>query len=202
MTKKTISTQAIEDVVNSSSADKISIADLVNAMEAIGFGLILVIFAFAAIMPLPPPIPNIFSIPIIIFAIQMILGYDSPKLPKKIGKIMINRSIIAKIVQKSSKYISKIEKILKPRFSFIVSKFFERILGLIIFILALAVVIPMPFTNFIPGIGIILISLGLLAKDGLFVIIGSAIGAMGVVISVLAFYLGSEIFHSIQDKLF
>lgn len=202
MKKRSISTQAIEEVVNKTENDKISIADIVSAMETVGFGLVLVIFALASIMPLPPPLPNIFAIPIMIFALQMVLGYDSPKLPKKIGKIKISRSIVALIVQKTSRYIGKVEKILKPRLSFFVSPFFERFLGVIIFCFGSFVIIPLPFTNFIPGIGIMLIAFGLLGKDGLFVIIGSIIGSIGMTISILAIFVGVEIINKILDWLF
>ncbi|MBL6664933.1 MAG: exopolysaccharide biosynthesis protein [Rickettsiales bacterium] len=196
---KTISTQGIEDVVNQSSADKIPIADLVRAMEAAGYGLVMIIFSLATIMPLPPPIPNIFSIPIVIFAVQMILGYDAPKLPPRIGNIMVKRSIVSLLVQKTARYIGKIEKVLRQRLTFVVSPIFERILGFIIMIFSLFVMIPLPFTNFIPGTGIMLISFGLLGKDGLFVIIGSLVGIIGVVISIITIFIGVEVFNTIKD---
>lgn len=199
---KVISTQAIEDVVNQSSADKISIADLVRAMEAAGYGLVMIIFSLASVMPLPPPLPNIFALPILIFSTQMMIGYDAPKLPKIISNIRIKRSIVALLVQKSSRYISKVEKVLKPRLSFVVTNIFERILGFFILIFALSVMIPIPFTNLVPGIGIMLISFGLLGKDGLFVISGLLVGFIGVLIAMTAIFIGVEVFNKIQNFLF
>lgn len=197
--RKIISTQAIEDVVNQSSADKISISDLVRAMEAAGYGLVMIIFSLATVMPLPPPIPNVFSIPIVIFAAQMIMGYDAPKLPAKIGNFAVKRSIVALIVQKSSRYIGKVEKVLRQRLTFVVSPIFERILGFIIMIFALFIMIPLPFTNLIPGIGIMLISFGLLGKDGLFVISGCIVGTVGVAIALTTIFIGVEVLHKIQS---
>lgn len=199
---KVISTQAIEDVVNKSSADKISISDLVRAMEAAGYGLVMIIFSLATVMPLPPPIPNIFALPIIIFSMQMILGYDAPKLPKTISNLRIKRSIVAVVVHKASRYIGKVEKILKPRFSFVISPIFERVLGFFTLVFALFVMIPLPFTNFVPGIGIMLIAFGLLGKDGLFVISGLLVGIIGVFIATVTIFIGVEVFYKIQDFLF
>lgn len=199
---KVISTQAIEDVVNQSSADKISIADLVRAMEAAGYGLVMIIFSLATVMPLPPPIPNVFALPLIIFAAQMILGYEAPKLPKSISNLRIKRSIVVVVVHKSSRYIGRVEKVLKPRLSFVVTPIFERILGLFILVFSLFIMIPLPFTNLVPGIGIMLIAFGLLGKDGLFVISGILVGMIGSLIAIMTIFIGVEVFHKIQSFLF
>jgi len=55
----------------------------------------------------------------------------------------------------------------------------------------------MPLSNFIPGIGILIISLGILKKDGLAVIIGIIIGIIGMIISILVTALGFEFLKKI-----
>ena len=65
--QKIITTQVLEDVVKKSSSDRVSIADIVEAMEGVGFGLAMMIFAFGVIIPMPPPIQGIISIPLVIF---------------------------------------------------------------------------------------------------------------------------------------
>lgn len=198
---KTITTKVIEDVVNNSSADRIPIRDLIEAMQEIGFGLAIMIFAFGIIIPLPPPFPSIIALPLIVFSLQMIAGHKSPKLPKRFSKLSVKRSTLAMLVQKSSPYIRKVEIILKPRLAFMISQKAERIIGIFIFILASFIVLPMPLSNFIPGLGILIISFGLLGKDGLVVICGMLIGIAGVVISITAIILGVEILYYIKDHL-
>jgi hypothetical protein len=200
--QKTITTQAIEDVVNKSSADRIPIRDLVDAMQEIGFGLAMMIFAFGIIIPLPPPFPSIIALPLMIFSLQMIAGYKAPKLPKRFSKLSVKRSVLAMLVQKSSPYIRKVEIILKPRLSFMISEVAERIVGIFIFIFSSFIVLPMPLSNFIPGLGILVISFGLLGKDGLIVICGIMIGIAGITISIAAILLGVEALHYLKDFFF
>ncbi len=188
--KKIITTQVIEDVVNKSSSDRISIRDLVEAMEAAGFGLTMMIFAFAVLIPLPPPIPSIISLPLLVFSAQMLLGYTAPRLPKKFTNITVKRSVIATVVQKSSPYIRKIERILRHRISFMFLPVSERIIGAFAFSFSAFIAIPLPFTNFVPGLGILIMSFGLLGKDGLLVIIGIMVGIIGVIIATMAIILG------------
>ncbi|HFD2276232.1 TPA: exopolysaccharide biosynthesis protein, partial [Legionella pneumophila] len=51
-------------------------------------------------------------------------------------------------------------------------RFMEIINGIVIFFLALLLMLPIPFSNFIFATILIIISLGLIEKDGLFLIIG------------------------------
>lgn len=196
---KIITTQAIEDVVNKSSADRIPVRDLVDAMQAIGFGLVMMIFAFGIIIPLPPPFPSIIAMPLIIFSLQMIAGYTAPKLPKRFEKITVKRSVVAMLVQKSAPYIRKVEHILRPRLGFVTTPRAERVIGVFALIFSSFIVLPMPLSNFIPGLGILIISFGLLGKDGLVVICGIIVGLMGIAISTTAVLLGVEALYYIKN---
>jgi hypothetical protein len=200
--RKIVTTQIIEDVVNKSLSDKIQIRDLINAMQSSGFGVAMVIFAFAIIIPTPPPVPSLFAIPLLFFSFQMMIGYNAPKLPNFIAKIKFKRSILEVIVKKSSPHIDKVEKILKPRMQFMIYSIFERFIGAMIFIFAIFVLIPVPFSNMIPGLGILITSFGLIGKDGLFVIIGMMVGLIGCVISIIAIFFGLEAFTFLKNILF
>lgn len=200
--QKLITTQVIEDVVRSSSADRILVRDIVEAMEAVGFGLAMMIFAFGVIIPMPPPIPGIISIPLIIFSLQMIAGYTSPKLPQRFSNLSIKRTMLAKLVQKSSPYIRMIEKFLKPRLTFMTTPRAERVVGIFTLVFSLFVLLPMPLSNFVPGLGVLVVSFGLLGKDGLVVILGIIIGLIGVLISLAVILLGFEVLYYLKDFLF
>lgn len=189
---KIITTQVIEDVVSRSSSDRIPIRDLVEAMETVGFGLAMMIFAFGVIIPMPPPVPGIISIPLVIFSLQMILGFDSPKLPKKFSNMSVKRSILATLVKKSAPYIRKVEGFLRPRWFFMTGKIAERIIGVFTLLFSGFVLMPLPLSNFIPGLGVLIISFGLLGKDGVVIIAGIFVGLVGVSISIAAVLLGVE----------
>ncbi len=185
-------TKAIEDVVKSSSADRVAINDVINAMDAVGFGLVMMIFAFGIIIPTPPPFPSIISTPLVIFSYQMFKGYSSPRLPKKFINLSVKRSVLAMLVQKSSSLIRKIEKFLKPRYHFMNKPLAEKITGFFMLLFSSFIVLPMPLSNYIPGLGILIASFGMLSKDGLVVILGIIVGCMGIAISTIAIFLGIE----------
>lgn len=189
---KVITTQIIKDVVNSSSTDRISVRDLVNAMNSVGFGLVMMIFAFAIIIPTPPPFPSIISIPLVVFSLQMMIGYSAPRLPKKFFNLTVKRSVLATLVNRSTPYIHKVERILQPRLLFMTSTIAERIIGFFVLLFSSFVLIPMPLSNFIPGLGVLITSFGLLSKDGLVIILGIVVGIFGIAVSLATVLLGME----------
>lgn len=197
-----IATQLIDDVVNKTSSDRILIKDLVDAMDSVGFGLVIMIFAFGLIIPLPPPFPSIISLPLLVFSVQMVMGYASPKLPKRFAKLSVKRSVLAMLTKKSSPYIHKVERILRPRLLFMTSANAERVIGVFILIFSTFVTVPLPLSNFIPGLGVLIISFGLLGKDGLVVLLGILVGITGIVISITAVFLGVEAIYYLKDFLF
>jgi len=197
--KKIITTQILEDLVNKSSADKVSVGDIINSMEAIGFGLALMIFSLGIIIPLPPPFPSIISLPLVVFSAQMFIGMNAPKLPLWLAKKEVKRSVLATMVQKSSPYLRKVERILKPRLSLMSHVIAERIVGFFLLGFSSFILVPLPLSNFIPGLGILITSFGLMGKDGLIIILGIAVGIMGIFVSISTVFLGFEVFYMIRD---
>lgn len=197
-----IATDVIEGVVNNSDSDRVPIKDLIDAMDSVGFGLAIMIFSLGILIPLPPPLPSIIAVPLIILSIQMIIGYNSPKLPKRFSSLSIKRSMLAMIIKKSSPYIRMVEKILKPRLSFITSLLAERIIGVFILIFSSSILMPIPLSNLIPGLGVLIISFGLMGKDGLIVIFGITVGITGVVIAITTIIMGVEALSYIKDLIF
>ncbi len=197
--KRVITTEILADVVKKTSADKISISDLIIAMDGGGFGLIMTIFSLPIIIPLPPPFPSLISIPMVVFSFQMMIGCKSPKLPKRLANLSVKRSVLAMMVEKSSPYIAKAESFVKPRLSMLSSDWFRQIIGLFCFIFSMSVLLPLPLSNFIPGLGVMIASFGLLGRDGLIILFGLLIGCLGIVITTLAVFLGVEALYIIKD---
>ena len=183
--KNKINFQAIKKLTSrKENNDQISIGDFVVSMGESGFGLLLLFFALGIIIPTPPPFPSIISIPLVIFGYQMLVGYKHPVLPKRIANHKLKRQTIALLVKKSVTIIYWVEKILKPRLLFMFSEFGEKFTGGFILLFSSFILLPIPLSNYVPGIGILLISFGILARDGLVIFLGIIIGFVGVLISI------------------
>ncbi|MCO6435142.1 exopolysaccharide biosynthesis protein, partial [Nitrosomonas nitrosa] len=136
-------------------------------------------------IPVPPGYTTFFSIPLFIFSVQMIWGMKSPWLPEWIGKKEISRKSLEKMIEKATPWLRKIESYLHPRLTYISVHAWERIIGIFAFIFTISISLPIPLTNFPPGWGILIMSLGLLNKDGLTIIVGMIVGTIGVGITLI-----------------
>lgn len=190
--QKPLSTsEVLEKVVRKREADMLTIEELTISLHERGFGLLMVFFSFPFAVPLPyPPGVTLFAgIPMALLSLQLLCGRDTPWMPDWIGKRAIRRATMANMIEKSAPMLRWLERFLHPRMPMMCTKTAERFVGLTAFIYSISIAIPIPFTNAIPSAGILLMSLGLLGRDGLMILIGIIVGAIGVLIAITALVL-------------
>jgi len=192
----------LEGVVRDVTTDRISIQQMLLAMKASGFAIIMFLFGLPIVIPLPPPTPSLTAIPLLFFSFQMALGFNSLWLPKWLGNLSVKRSTLALLFEKSAPFIRRFERVAKRRLLFMSSMFGERVVGFFSFLFACSILIPVPLTNLIPGIGIIVMAFGLLGKDGLIVLLGILTGVCGVIFTGAIIIFGKEAFDIIVTLLF
>ncbi len=196
-----LASDVLEGVVKNNNADYLSLLEIKMALHERGFGILMLFFALPVAIPIPV-ISGLTSIPMIMFSIQMMRGMDSPWLPKWIGAKTIRRSTIAMMVEKAAPYLKKMEKLMRPRFSFVSSRGGEKLIGLFSFVFALSILLPFPLTNLIPAVGVALMALGMLSRDGVPIILGMIVGSVGIVISFMAILIGQKAVMQIIDRIF
>ncbi|KTD70887.1 exopolysaccharide biosynthesis protein [Legionella tucsonensis] len=172
-----------------------------NILEVLGeraFGIVLLFFALPSALPFStvPGVSFVFSVPIALFACQMIFARKTLWLPKIIAKRTIHQKTISKIIHTTVPYLTKIEYFLKPRWVFMTYRLMEIINGIIIFCLAIFLMLPIPLSNFIFALLLIIFSLGLIEKDGVLLILGY-IGAIFYISFMFVFVEGiiKYLFH-------
>ena len=167
---------------------KTKISDILEDFNENGILLAMIFFALPVAIPLPypPGFTTIMGTPLVILAIQMLLGSKKVKLPKKINDYEIKNTTLKMIGDKLVPMLKITEKYMKPRLSFAKSVYCEQFVGFTCFVAALAVAIPLPLTNAIPALGITVMTLGLLNRDGVVIIIGFVISLVGLLIAFSA----------------
>lgn len=189
--KERTTSELLRLVVIQNTSEKMSVGEIKNSLHERGFGILL---AFAASpiclpVPVPPGYTTFFSIPLFIFSVQMMCGMKSPWLPGWISKKEISKKNLEKLIEKTTTWLRKIESYLHPRLTYISVRAWERIIGIFSFIFTIAISLPIPLTNFLPGCGILIMSLGLLNKDGLTIIAGMIVGTIGIGITLIVLAL-------------
>jgi len=177
---------------------EIKIEQIFYILSGKGSAALLIIFSFPFCLPIQ--IPG-FSTP---FGIM--LGYLGLRIAfgQKVWwpKWILSKSIASKNLNKIVKKIITffqyrfVKKLFKPRLTFFTqNSLHHRILGIVIFLLAilLALPLPIPMTNMLAAMPILSMGLGLLEDDGLFIIIGYIL-ALICFISYLGLFLLGKFF--------
>lgn len=167
---------------------KTKISEILEDFHENGILLTMVFFALPVAIPLPypPGFTTIMGIPLMILSVQMLLGSKKVRLPQKINNYEIKNSTLKMISNKSVPIIETIEKYIKPRFSFAKSVHCEQFVGLSCLIASIAVVLPIPLTNAIPALGITVMALGLMNRDGVIIVAGFFVALIGMLIALSA----------------
>jgi hypothetical protein len=168
--------EIVARVARENQAPSISVGQLVDALKDRSFGVIIILFALPnAVIP----ISWVLGLPILVLAVQMVIGRQEPWLPSIMERQQISNEMFNKIASYVVRYLQKIESFLKPRWCWLTTDIAERFVGIYLIFLTLVLIVPVPFGNALPAFGISIIAAGLIEKDGAAIVVGALIGLAG-----------------------
>lgn len=177
--------QMLTDAVGQSSGEYITIAQLIAGIKTQALALLLIMFALPNILPSPPGTTTIFGAPLVLLTLQMAMGREV-WLPRLVLDRAVPRAGLLSILSKAQPYFARVERLLRPRLLMLTTPTAQRGLGALMVVLSVAIMLPIPLANTGPSIAITLIAIGLIERDGAFILAGiaAAIGAAVLVVTI------------------
>jgi len=170
---------------------QLSIGDLADGLGERSFGLLLLVLALFAWIPvLPPGVPSIFGFAIVLLAGQLIAGRTSPWLPGWIRRRGVKRASFVALIERAGPYLKRVERVTRPRLRFMTGAAAERAIAVYIVLLALLICIPLPMTNAFPALAVAVLAVAFIQQDGLLAMVGITMGLAAVAI-MIAFWGGA-----------
>ena len=187
--------QLLTGIAADSSRERISVADLLTALHDRALAALLLLFALPNVVPVPPGTSALLGAPLLFLATQLAFGMR-PWLPAFITARSMPRSHFAAIVSRAAPWLARAERLLRPRWSACCRPPAEYALGLVCLLLAIIVFLPIPLGNMLPALAICLLALGMLERDGLWVLAGllAAVGSVALVWSMFYALLRAAMF--------
>ena len=167
---------ALDDLSESAPPEGLTLRQVFDALDERAFGAILFALAIPCCIPFLYAIPQIVSLPMAAIAFQMVLGRHEPWLPEKFANRNIDKAGLERISRTGRKFFGWAEKIARPRLTFLASSASERFIGVILCLFCGSILVPLPMTNTTPGFAVALVAFGLMARDGIMMIVGMIIG--------------------------
>jgi hypothetical protein len=151
---------------------KLSLKEMVEAFGERGFGAIILMLSLMALIPWPPGGKAVFAVPIILIAAELALQRDKVWLPRWLLKATVSRAHYQSASQKILPRLRQVERLTRPRYPVLTGEAADVVVGLICILLALMMALPVPFGDALPGLTLAIFGLGIIQRDGAFVIAG------------------------------
>jgi hypothetical protein len=163
----------------------ITLGTLSDLMQERAFGLLLLVLALPCCLPFVYLLPQLVALPMVVLAAQMAAGRRAPWLPETLRKRQLPVAGLLDVTARAKRYGGWLEKLAHPRFPSLTGDRASRIIGALLIVPSLSILVPLPLTNTVPGIGVALAAIGLIERDALFVILGILGGLIWVAILVI-----------------
>lgn len=164
---------------------RLSLEELTRRLDDRSFGIVFLVMALINCMPLPPGVSTVTGVMMMLTAVQLLVGRHRLWLPGFIARRTIPRAGFRATVQRALPLLRRFEQMCRPRYSWLTRGRSERLIGLVVLILAFVITLPIPVIgNIPPGIAVAIIAVGLLERDGLAVLAGLAAGIAAFAINV------------------
>lgn len=177
--------------------ERVTLREIAEALDERSFGAFLLVFAIPNLIPLPPGATLILGLPLLFVTWQIVAGRKKVWLPDRLANYALDKHTLQKIVRRADPGLRWMEAWVKPRNWPLNSAMAERLFGGYAFLLAIVVIIPIPFANWLPAFAIATIGLAHTEQDGACLAVGSIIGLIALSIFLMILLLTTAIFAAL-----
>ena len=154
-------------------SERISVGDILDALDARAFGLAILIFSLPSIVPMPPGVPTVIGVALLIVSVQMVIGRHELWLPRFLTKRSFPRKSLVSALEKLAPRLEAVERVARPRLFFLTGKIGTVLIGLVVLFMAIVLILPLPpGGNFPPALACAVLGMGLVERDGVIILIG------------------------------
>lgn len=175
--------QVLDDFLALDHDARIRLGDALDVLGDRAFGAFLILLSVPNVLPVPG-LSMVTGLPMLFLGAQIAVGRATPWLPRRLAAASVERGALLAVLERARPKIAWIERrLLRARLVPLAHGPAERLAGLVIMVMAAVMALPIVFGNQPPALAITLIALGLIERDGLFVLAGYvvALAALAIV---------------------
>jgi hypothetical protein len=164
-----------------------TIGGLVDVFDKRAFALIFVILMGVPALPLPTGgATHVFEVITVLLALELLAARTEVWLPRRWRARQVDTD--GRFIRTLLRTIRRVERLSTNRFSFLFGHWLSNVaFGLVVAIGATAAFLAPPFTGLdtLPALGVVLVSLGVLLEDFVFVVVGVVVMTGGIVLEIV-----------------
>nr|WP_293372134.1 exopolysaccharide biosynthesis protein [Phenylobacterium sp.] len=158
-----------------------------QTMSALGdrsFGATMLVLALPAIF-MPPGVASLFGAALLLISAQLLIARRTPWLPARLRRLRMRRPAAERLYAKASPLLRRAELWIQPRWAGVQSPAHERAIALASSLLSVVLMLPLPIAHTFAALGIIAFGAGLMAADGLALLVGWGMAGATVLVCIV-----------------
>lgn len=160
----------------------------------------LLTFALPAIVPVEVP-DGVVALPTGALGYQLALGRKRVRLPTFVLTKSVSRRSLAVAIHAMLPILEAAERVVRPRWSWVSHPLARRLIGLLVFLLAVAIAYPLFGGSAFQAMSIFVLSLGMAEQDGLAVLLGVVAGVVSLALLAASGLSLRAMGAKLRDKL-
>lgn len=181
--------ELLEDLIEAFPGESVSVGDLIDRLDSRAHGMLLLVLALPMCVPNVPGISTIFGVLMLAPALQMMFGSRRLLVPRQVREWRVDCGALRRTFNLAIPTLKRVEYLIKPRWSRLTRFPATTLVGMQTLLMALVLILPIPFANWPPGMTVAMTSLALLQRDGMLMLLT----VPAAIASVASVYLGTRV---------
>jgi hypothetical protein len=181
--------ELLEDLIEAFPGDSVSVGELIDRLDSRAHGMLLLVLALPMCVPNVPGISTIFGILMLAPALQMVFGSRRLLRPARARAWRVDCGALRRTFELAIPTLKRVEYLIRPRWARVTRFPATIFIGLQTLLMALVLILPIPFANWPPGMTVAMTALALLQRDGLLMLLTIP----AAIASVASVYLGTRV---------
>jgi hypothetical protein len=170
--------ELLRALLEGADPERVSVGWLLDSLEERSFGIVMLLLGLLALVP---GASGVIGVLVAIPAIQMILARKAPVFPSFVSRRYVPTRRLGRIVARVEPALRRLEHIIRPRWITPIEAT-KRAVGAILLLLGALLLVPIPLSNIVPALVIVLLALAYLEDDGVLLCIAlvAALAALAI----------------------
>ena len=172
--------QQLRDAAAAIQDERVSMRAMALAHGPEAHGTLLLLLAMPCLLPVPG-VGMVLGVAMVALAVAMWRGHCVPCLPPRVAELELPRRWAQRVLVGLACAYALAGRHARARFSHLAISGRRSVTALAVGLMAVIVVMPIPFGNVLPALALVLIGLGLVFRDGLAVVMGLLMSGLALV---------------------
>ncbi len=174
--------------------ERVTLGALFERLGPEGLGLALLLLALATLIPVPGPVGMTFGTLIALVALQVMGGARALWLPSFLHRRALPGTMLRGVIARALPWLARAERWLEEeRLSALAGQRARMVLAVPLFLLGVAITLPIPFGNVAPALALIAFALGFMGRDGAVTLLALALSVAALAWTGFLFVAGAAL---------